>query len=60
MRHPSIAFAPPESPVPAPLGTTGTAFSDAHRNVLLTSATVPGRTTARGRPAGTVAARSRR
>ena len=53
---PSIAAAPPESPVPAPRGTTGTPWAAATRIAAWTSAVWRGRTTASGRPPDTSSA----
>ena len=50
-RQPSIAFAPPDSPDPAPRGTTGTPWRAAARTAAWTSDVVRGRTSAAGIPA---------
>ena len=47
----STAVEPPDSPDPAPRGTTGTSFADAHRSTAWTSSVHVARTTARGQPA---------
>ena len=47
-RQPSTAEAPPESPLPAPRGTTGTPCSAANRTAAWTSSVDPARTTASG------------
>ena len=57
---PSTAMAPPESPVPAPRGTSGTRCRAARRTMALTSAVLPGKTTASGRPGWTKRVSSRR
>src|SRR5258708_2275616 len=57
--HPSMALAPPDNPVPAPRGTTGTPSSFAHVSVVLTSSKQLARTRARALPAGTMSALSR-
>ncbi len=56
--EPSIAFAPPDSPVPAPRGTIGTRCSTHHRTTAWVSAAVVGRTTASGVPYGAHSASS--
>jgi hypothetical protein len=55
---PSTAVAPPESPLPAPRGTTGTRCAVAHRRTAWTSSVLVGRTTANGVPAAGSIARS--
>ena len=57
---PSIADDPPDSPVPAPRGTTGMPSAWAMRNVACTSSVQVARTSASGVPGRTVVARSRR
>ena len=57
---PSMADDPPDSPVPAPRGTTGIAWAWAIRSVACTSAVLVARTSASGVPGRTVVARSRR
>ena len=64
---PSTAVEPPDSPEPAPRGTTGTSCAGAQRSTACTSSVQVARTTASGQPgvrvAGpvvAVAARSRR
>ena len=47
---PSTAMAPPDSPVPAPRGTTGVRCSDASRRIAATSAVEEGNATPSGRP----------
>ncbi len=49
--HPSIAVAPPDSPLPAPLATTGTTCLVAQRIVAWTSANIAGKDNAQ-RPPG--------
>ena len=49
-RQPSIALAPPDSPEPAPRGTTGTPWRAAARTAAWTSPVVRGRTSAAGIP----------
>ena len=49
---PSTAVAPPDSPEPAPRGTTGTRCAAAQRTAAWTSAVQVARTTARGLPPG--------
>jgi hypothetical protein len=56
--QPCTALAPPESPVPAPLGTTGTPSAAHARTVAATSAVALGRTTAAGSPNGAHSASS--
>src|SRR5919107_3325859 len=51
--HPSTAVEPPDRPLPAPRGTTGTRCSAAQRTATCTSVALVARTTARGRPAET-------
>ena len=46
---PSSAIAPPESPVPAPRGTKGTAWARQARTTACTSSRLRGKTTADGR-----------
>src|SRR5256885_2385505 len=58
--HPSTAVDPPERPVPAPRGTTGTPSRVATSSVRCTSAVQVARTSAAGRPGTTVIARSYR
>ncbi len=48
---PSTALDPPDSPLPAPRGTTGTRCAVAQRITACTSAVQVGRTTAQGMPA---------
>jgi hypothetical protein len=55
---PSIADDPPDSPVPAPRGTTGIECALAIRSVACTSAVAVARTSASGTPDRTVVARS--
>src|SRR6185312_11218448 len=55
---PSSAVAPPERPLPAPRGTTGTRWALAHRMTICTCSVVSGRTTANGLPADGSSARS--
>ena len=50
--QPSTAFAPPDSPVRAPWGTTGTSQRDATCRTAETSAVEVARTSAAGVPAG--------
>ena len=57
---PSTAVDPPETPVPAPRGTTGTLSLLAQRSASWTSCVEVARTTARGMPASAWAAQSRR
>src|SRR5919112_1420568 len=59
-RQPSTAEEPPDSPVPAPRGTTGTRCSAAQRIATWTSEASVARTTARGRPAETSRDQSQR
>src|SRR6478735_10538100 len=47
-RHPAVALAPPDSPVPAPRGTTGTPCAAAMRTAVDTSSTEVAKTTAAG------------
>ena len=47
--QPGTGSAPPESPVPAPRGTTGSPASRAMRTTWQTSAVEPGSTTTPGR-----------
>ena len=55
---PSIADDPPDSPVPAPRGTTGIEWALATRSAACTSAVLVARTSASGTPGRTVVARS--
>ena len=55
---PSMADDPPDSPVPAPRGTTGIEWALATRRVACTSAVHVARTNASGTPDRTVVARS--
>ncbi len=55
---PSRAVAPPDSPVPAPRGTTAMRCLVAQRSTVWTSSVRVGRTTASGVPADGSAARS--
>ena len=48
---PSMAFAPPDRPVRAPWGTTGTRCLVAQRSTVWTCSVVVGRATPSGRPA---------
>ncbi len=48
---PSTAVAPPDSPEPAPRGTTGTECAVAQRITAATSSVLRARTTASGVPA---------
>ena len=57
---PSTADEPPDSPLPAPRGTTGTPCSAAQRTVAWTSAASRARTTAIGVPADGSRAQSKR
>lgn len=50
--HPSMAFAPPANPVPAPRVTTGTPRRCAICMVATTSSVLRARTTASGSPSG--------
>jgi len=59
-RQPSTAEAPPDSPLPAPRGTTGTPLAAANRTATCTSSVEPARTTASGTPASGSLARSQR
>ena len=59
-RQPSTADAPPDSPLPAPRGTTGMPFAAANRTAACTSSVDPARTTASGTPASGSLARSHR
>lgn len=54
----SRAVAPPDRPLPAPRGTTGTRFAVAQRSTVCTSSVRRGRTTASGLPADGSNARS--
>ena len=54
----STAVAPPDSPLPAPRGTTGTRWALAQRMTVCTCSVVSGRTTASGLPAAGSSARS--
>ena len=47
---PWIPALPPESPLPAPRGTTGTRCAAARRTIAATSSVLRGRATASGRP----------
>ena len=58
-REPSIALLPPESPEPAPRGTTGTRCSWAAAMTADTCSVVRGNTTANGSPAAEPVERSR-
>lgn len=53
-RQPSIAFAPSESPVPAPRGTMDMPWRAAERTAACTSLVVRGRMNAVGLPAGSI------
>ena len=55
---PSTAVAPPDSPDPAPRGTTGTEWVLAQRMTSWTSSVVRARTTARGVPGSGALAQS--
>ncbi len=57
---PSTALDPPDSPLPAPRGTTGTPWAAAQRTVACTSAASRARTTAIGVPAAGSRAQSKR
>lgn len=57
--QPSEALAPPERPVRAPWGTTGTRSSVAVRMTCCTCSTVRGSTTTAGAPASQKLAMSR-
>lgn len=54
----SRAVAPPDRPLPAPRGTTGTRLAVAQRSTVCTSSVRRGRTTASGLPADGSNARS--
>ena len=51
VRAPSTPADPPDSPLPAPRGTTGTRCSVAIRMIVATSSVVDGSATASGKPA---------
>src|ERR1700721_845203 len=55
---PASAVAPPDRPLPAPRGTTGTRWAVAQRSTVWTSSVQRGRTTASGMPADGSKARS--
>ena len=57
---PSTALEPPDRPLPAPRGTTGTPWAAAQRTVACTSAASRARTTATGVPAAGSRAQSKR
>ncbi len=59
-RQPSTAEEPPDRPLPAPRGTTGTRCSAAQRTAACTSAALVARTTASGLPAETSRDQSQR
>ena len=59
-RQPSTADEPPDSPLPAPRGTTARPCAAANRTAACTSSVVDARTTASGTPASGSLARSQR